>query len=176
MYLGAHAGVGWLLAEAGGGDRRFRSWVLLASILPDIDAVTYLLGPTMYLKYHHMLSHNLLFSLIVSGLSAYFCREYRWKAFLFTQLAFYSHYFGDYFFTRFKLYFFFPFSNVSFEFSKAFYLGHPINWVLMFTGILLLAMLAVKFKRTPVEVFSVNLDRRVIHSFASLFGARVDSA
>ena len=48
MQVFAHAGIGWILAEAGRGDRRFRQVVFLASLLPDLDGLSLLFGPEAY--------------------------------------------------------------------------------------------------------------------------------
>ena len=162
MYIPAHAGIGWLLAEIGKGDSAFRRSVFLATILPDIDGITYLLGSASSLNQHHVWSHNLLFSLIVSAVASVYCTRMRFRAFLFTQIAFYTHILGDFYFTQWPITFFYPFSNKIFLNGHAFALWDPINTLLGFLGCLLIVALSVIFKRTPIEVVSPTLDAKLV--------------
>ena len=70
MNFLAHASLGWVLAEAGHGDSRFRRAVFLAAIAPDLDGISYLMGSASALQQHHVWTHNLPFSLVVSLLAA----------------------------------------------------------------------------------------------------------
>lgn len=134
-------------------------------MLPDLDAASYLFGAETYLRYHHVLAHNLVFSLAVSLVATWLCRGRRLRAFLFTQLAFYTHFFGDYFLTVYPLKPFYPFSDAEFLFENAVSLGHPLNIVLAYGGIALFFVLAFLCKRTPVELFSPGLDERLVNMF-----------
>src|SRR5512133_3668578 len=127
MNTEAHLAVGWLLAQFGGEGRRYRGWVVLSALAPDLDVVTYLLGADTYARWHHVLGHNIFFSLAFSLLATLACRRGRMQMFLMTQLGFYSHYFGDYFLTNFSLQFFWPLSDAEFLFSRKIGLDHPIN-------------------------------------------------
>ena len=69
MLTTAHAGLGWVFANTVRGDRRFRVMVFLAALVPDLDAVATAFSQTFYDRYHHVLAHNLLFSLIVSAIA-----------------------------------------------------------------------------------------------------------
>ena len=163
MFIYTHAGVGWALAEAGKSDRRFRAAVFFASVLPDLDGLLYFFGQRLYTAYHHMWTHGLLFSVVVSLVAAWACKTSRLKTLVFTQLAFYSHYVGDYFFTQWGLYYFWPFSDKMFYFQHAVWLQHPLNYGLVGMAVLLVAALAVRYKRTPVEVISPALDERIVN-------------
>ena len=159
----AHASLGWMLAEAGRGDRAFRAAVLAAALAPDLDGLTVLLGTAAYDHYHHLLSHNALFSLLVSLVAVALCRRSILKVFLFTQLAFYTHYFGGYFFTKYPLYWLYPFSDRPFFTENSVWVGHPVNQVLNFAFLLFLGLVAWRTGRTPLEVLSPNLDRRIVN-------------
>ncbi|MHC4253973.1 MAG: metal-dependent hydrolase, partial [Planctomycetota bacterium] len=144
MQLEAHAGIGWILAQAAtlrsdatdadprpvgrnsahrsgcsGADRRLRGAILLAAVLPDVDAASYLFDQLAYLRYHHVVGHNLFFGLAVSAAAAWFCRGRRLRALVFTQLAFWAHFFGDYFFTVYAISYLYPVSNVQILFERA---------------------------------------------------------
>lgn len=176
MYFHAHAAMGWILAEAGRGDSRFRRAVFLAAIAPDLDALTYLLGMTMSLAEHHVWTHNLVFSLAVSLLSVLYCRAMRARVFLFTQLAFYSHYFGDYFFTTWALSYLYPFSGRAFLSGQALHLWHPVNdWI--GAGLLLLVLVLCRAcRRTPIEMISPRADRKLVGWLTRRAGRRDTTA
>ncbi len=167
MMLPAHGGLGWFLAHTTSSNRCFRGAVFLAAVLPDIDGVSALFGQIAYVKYHHVLGHNFLFSLVVSFAAVYFCKEMRLKTFLFTQLAFYSHYFGDYFFTCYSLQYLYPISSRSFSYSKSVWLGHPINFIFLGASVVLVIIIGIWYKRTPIEIISPELDKRIVNIFFS---------
>lgn len=90
-----HALVGWCVAHLGRPDRATRLWCLLASLAPDLDGLTMLLGHDAYGNYHHLLLHNVTFGAVVTAVSA------RWIGFragplAFVFAAFASHLAGDY--------------------------------------------------------------------------------
>jgi hypothetical protein len=162
----AHLAAGWLLAHCGGNEtRRFRGIVTLAAVIPDIDVVSYLGGIRAYSTYHHAAGHNLFFSLIVSVISIFAFRTRRLKIFLFTQLAFYSHYYGDYFFTRFPLEFFWPVSTKGFIYSYRIGLDHPVNLFLGYLSFVIIIVIGAMYHRTPMEFISMELDHRIVNLF-----------
>jgi len=165
MMVPAHVGLGWGLAHVTQGNRCFRTAVVLASVIPDIDSISFLFGIDTYIKYHHVLAHNFLFFLVVSFLAVYFCKEMKLKTFLCTQLACYSHYFGDYFFTRYPLQYFYPFSNTRFLYPHGVWLGHILNFVFLGAAAVLVIIIGIWYKRTPVEIISPELDNRIVNVF-----------
>ena len=172
MYFHAHAGIGWILAEAGRGDSKFRRAVFLTAIAPDLDAISYVLGLSVSLSHHHVWAHNLVFSLIVSALSMLYCAKRRLRAFLFTQTAFYTHYLGDYFFTTWPQSYLFPFSHRAFFTPHAFHLWHPVNDWLGLGLLLVVFVLCLVLRRTPLEVLSPEADARLVAFVANLFRSR----
>jgi hypothetical protein len=166
MNTEAHLALGWILAHCGGEEtRRFRRLVVFASLAPDLDVISYLGGPDAYSRLHHALGHNVFFSLLVSACAMAMFRHKPWKILLFTQLAFYSHYFGDYFFTRFPLEFLWPLSTKGYIYSYRIGLDHWINTVFSYGSFALFAAMAVPWKRTPIELVWPKLDQRVVNLF-----------
>jgi len=165
MHFEAHAGLGWIIGQTGQINRKLRGLVLIAAVIPDLDAITYLGGAVFYTRYHHVIFHNLLFFVVYSVFSAYLCRENRLKALIYTQLALWLHFFGDYFFTLYPQQLFFPFSSKEFLYQGAVWLGHPINTLFAYGSYVVFIMVAFIFKRTPIELFSVNLDQRIVNLF-----------
>ena len=165
MLIPAHIGLSWLAANLVKGNRRLRAAVFLTGILPDIDGFGMFVSQDMYCKYHHVLSHGLPFSVAATIVSVIICKGYRLKALLLTQLAFYLHYFGDYFFTKWRLYYLAPFSMTSYGSRHSVWLYHPINVVFMFIAMAIVIVIAVKSKRTPLEIISRPLDDRLVSIF-----------
>jgi membrane-bound metal-dependent hydrolase YbcI (DUF457 family) len=166
MNFEAHLAAGWALAHMGGVEtRRFRAWITFAAVAPDLDVISYLWGERAYATCHHALGHNVFFSWLVTTLAVWALRDRPWKALLFSQLAYYSHYFGDYFFTRFPLEFFWPVSHRGFIYSYRIGLDHPINLFLSYASFVVIVAMAIWFKRTPMELLSPQLDKRIVNLF-----------
>lgn len=166
MNIEAHLACGWVLAHLGGNEtRRFRGLVTLAAIAPDIDTLSYFWGPEAYSSIHHAWGHNIFFGLTFSAVSVALLPTRRWKVFIFTQLAFASHYYADYFFTRFPVKAFWPLYTHSYIYSYRIGLDHPINLFFSYLSMLLIVLVAWRFKRTPLEFISPQLDCRVVNLF-----------
>jgi membrane-bound metal-dependent hydrolase YbcI (DUF457 family) len=169
MNTEAHLALGWVLAHAGGAreGRGFRAAITIAALAPDLDALSYAFGPRAYSNWHHAAGHNIFFSFASSAACVWFCRRSSawWKVLAFSQLAFYSHFFGDYFFTRFPLEFFWPVSHRGYIYSYRIGLDHPINLVFGYASFLLFVAYGMIYQRTPIEIISVELDRRIVNLF-----------
>ena len=165
MLIQTHAGFGWLIGNASGGDRRLRGWAFLAAVLPDLDGISALFGQAAYDYHHHLWTHGLPFSLLMSAGACWHCRHQRLQAALLTQLAFYSHYFGDYFFTQYALGYLWPFSAKRFYNAEALWLGHPINYILAAVAVAYFVYVGIRHKRTPIEVISGRVDDRLVRMF-----------
>lgn len=166
MNIEAHLAAGWVLAHCGASEtRRFRALVTIAAIAPDLDVISYLWGERAYSTYHHAVGHNVFFSLACSGVSMFLFRQAPWKMLLFTQLAFYSHYFGDYYFTRFPLEFFWPVSHHGYINGYSIGLDHPINLFFSYFSFVIFIATGIIYGRTPVELLSPELDCRIINLF-----------
>jgi len=161
MLIPVHAGIGWMLAEAGQGSRRFRQMVLAASVLPDLDGLFTFYSQTLYETYHDRITHSLLFSLLVSCIACFLCRKEKIKVLVFTQIAFYLHYFGDYFLSGWQLAYWFPFSRTTYVSGHSLWLGHPVNYVLWLVSLVIIVIMAWRLKRSPFEALSAKLDERI---------------
>jgi hypothetical protein len=166
MNTEAHLAFGWLLAHiAGAENRRFRAIVTLAAVAPDIDTVTFFFGERAYANYHHALGHNIFIFTLFSIAAMLLYPRRLWTMLLLTQIALYSHYFGDYFLTRFPLEFFWPIPHKPFLFGHKIGLDHPINNALSYLSFVLFIVMGVIYKRSPVELVSPNLDQRIVNLF-----------
>lgn len=166
MNSEAHLAVGWALAHWGGvPGRRFRAVVAAASLVPDIDCLAYAFGERAYATYHHAIGHNVFFFVLASAASVLLFRNNRLRVWIVVQLALLSHLLGDYFLTRFPLEFFWPVWNKGFIYGYKIGLDHPINNALSYLSLLFFVVMAVFYKRTPMELLSVELDQRIVNLF-----------
>jgi inner membrane protein len=161
MQLFAHAGIGWMLAEAGRGDRQFRQAVFLSALMPDVDSVSILFGLEAYGTYHHHATHSAAFVLLVSVVATAVCRGQRVKAFVFSLLAGLSHLLGDYLCTDWPMKLWYPFSSRDIVFDHALAFNNPLNHVIYFVCIAFIIYMSWRLKRTPFELISINMDRRI---------------
>lgn len=163
MHLECHAVLGWLIANAGSNERQVRNYVVIGSILPDIDAIPYVFGAYYYGLYHHTFGHNVFLWLIWS---IWGVRRFRsWKAGLLGFLAFGSHLLTDAFLSNWQLYLFWPVSRKGFLPANSLELSSPVNTYLLYSTPLWLIAAALIWKRTPLEWISPRLD----HLFLSFF-------
>jgi inner membrane protein len=98
-----HFLLGWLVANTGKLDRKERTMVTIAGVIPDIDglgAIAEIISknwekPLMwYSNYHHVVSHNLAFALL-TALFCFLLAKHRWKTALFVFVSFHLHLLGD---------------------------------------------------------------------------------
>ena len=83
-----HFLIGWVVANAGGLDRRDRAVVTVAGVTPDVDGLgfiaEYLTRESVhplwwYADYHRVIGHNLGFGLLTAAVGALLATR-RWKA------------------------------------------------------------------------------------------------
>jgi len=114
MQVECHIAVGWLMGNlVPGADRRFRALITFSAVAPDLDALSYVFGPTAYNNCHHCYGHNIFAGALFTILCTILARPgWRWITALFAALGFASHWLGDYFFSGWPLKTFWPISNV----------------------------------------------------------------
>lgn len=164
MHLECHAMLGWAIGNVGSSNPQLRRYCTVAAVLPDIDALPYVLGPRYYELYHHTFGHNLLLWFLFSAYATYKLRS--WKGGILTFVAFGSHLITDAYFSGWPLYLYWPFSRQGFMVDGAVSLSHPINIHLMYVGFIVVILLAACRKRTPIELFSPRLDQLLISALA----------
>jgi len=152
---------GWLAANCFDLTPRQRFFCMLAAAVPDLDGLGIVVGGDAYLKYHHVLGHNLLFAVIVSVLLAWWSERQRWKALAIYFGLFHLHLLLDLVGSGelWTIQYLWPFSAREFstEYCWAFY-----SWQNLTAGGLALALtIGVIFwkKRTPLEYVMPKLDR-----------------
>ncbi len=93
MHVPTHLALSWLIGHRLR-ERRDRRLVAYAGIMPDLDALTLLIGPGAFRRYHHILTHGIVTGVIVTVLFTLLARE-RWKVAALAFLAFHFHLFCD---------------------------------------------------------------------------------
>ena len=96
MAPGTHAFVSWWTANVVLLSRRDRLVVFLAGILPDLDGLTLLYSKEAYLRYHHVVSHNLFGCLLWTAFAALVARQ-RVRCAALACLCWHVHLACDYF-------------------------------------------------------------------------------
>lgn len=98
-----HFLVGWALANTTELNRRERATVTIAGVIPDIDGIgivaekltqTWDRPLIWYSKYHHVITHNLGFALLVVG-ATFLVATRRWKTAALAFVSFHLHLLGD---------------------------------------------------------------------------------
>ena len=166
MHFEPHATLGWAIGNLGGGDRRLRNYCVLGSVLPDIDAAPYLFGPQAYGEWHHTFGHNVFLWAAFIGWVVWKCKS--WRAAVLSCLSFGSHLLTDAQLSGWQLYLFWPASRDGYLFPNAVGLDAPINYWLVYLSPVVIVVLAILFKRTPIDIVSPKLDRL----FTSFFQAK----
>ena len=164
MYSDCHAILGWSIGVVGGGDSRARRYSTVAAVLPDVDAIPSLFNSGRYAELHHTFGHNVFVWLLVSAFVYLHLRS--WRAGILIFLSFGSHLLTDAYLSGMNLYLFWPFSHQGFLSSHAVDLGHPLNTQLFYVGLVVIVILAVIYKVTPVDLFSPALDRLLVSLFS----------
>ena len=163
MHLEPHATLGWAIANIGGADRQLRKWCVIGALLPDIDGLPLIISPQAYGHWHHTFGHNVfLWALFVAWVT---WRCGSWRAFLLSFLAFGTHLLTDAQLSGWPLQLFWPVSHSGYLFRGAVGLSSPINTNLVYLSFVVVGLLAVVYKRTPIELFSARADRLLISLF-----------
>jgi hypothetical protein len=160
-----HLQYGWWFAHWGKFGRRERAIIALAGAGPDLDGLSLLAGGDAFLKYHHILFHNVgavAGAVVIAGVLL-------WRkplAFLLTVFAFAMHIVEDYITVGWNQHPWQPFSAATVNLSD-----HLPNWVVQgafqYTAMAFIVGMSVwiyiRHKRTPLEILSPSLDHLIIN-------------
>lgn len=164
MQLETHLAIGWLMGNlVPGGDRRLRGLVCFSALAPDLDGVSYVLGPDAYSNSHHVYGHN-VFAGIAFTFVCFALSRPGWRL-VTTALAAAgcaSHWVGDYYLSGWPLMTFWPVSRHEVMYRPRIGLDHPINQVLSIASILFFIVGAFVWKRTIFEFVWPAMDRLLV--------------
>jgi len=185
MNPASHLLLSWTVASAADITRRDRALVTLSGIIPDIDGVGIIAellteNTTMpliwYSKYHHVLGHNLVLSLILTA-AVFLLSTNRWITAVLAFLAFQLHLLGDLVGSRgpdgyqWPIPYFFPFST---DWTLNWDGQWELNaWPNILVSLLLLGItlyLAWKRGHSPLEMISLKADTAFVAQLRKRFG------
>lgn len=184
MSPATHLLASWVLANIGGLSRRERTAVTVAGTVPDIDAFGLIpevlsrgsAHPLLWFsEYHHVLTHNLAFGLLISGACLAVAKR-RSRTATLALLSFHLHLLGDLAGARgpdgyqWPIFYLFPLSNAwqwTWEGQWAFN-----AWPNFLTTAIVLAMtffLTWKRGHSPLEMLSSSVDEAFVQTLRRRF-------
>ena len=163
MHIPTHILSGWCVADLLDLTPRERLFAMIAASAPDLDGLGLIVSFDYYNKYHHVLSHNLLFGISFSVVLALFSTN-RIKAFALYFGLFHLHLILDYYGSgaAWGIRYFWPFSSHDIQNQNGWELSSWQNTLAL--GILLAWTVAIAIKRgrTPFEAIKPSLDREFV--------------
>ncbi len=179
-----HFLMGWVVANTTEFNRKERAAVTIAGVVPDIDGIgiiaekltqTWNRPLIWYSKYHHVVTHNLGFALLVAGTS-FLLATRRWKTAALAFLSFHLHLLGDLVGARgpdgyqWPIRYLLPFSNAGeWTWQGQWELNAWPNFVITITMFTVTFYLAWKRGYSPLEMFSASVDRAFVGALRDRF-------
>ncbi|MBL8955965.1 MAG: metal-dependent hydrolase [Myxococcaceae bacterium] len=165
-----HGELSWLLAQRLAA-RRDRALVVAAGVLPDLDGLTLLWGEEAYGRWHHVLTHGFVAALAVSLSLAAFARE-RLAVFALCVAAFHLHLACDLAGSGpgWPIHYLWPFSLHETMWAGQWNLASWQNTLIGLIATLSCLACALWKGRTPVELFSLAADAKVVATIKARFG------
>ena len=184
MSPGAHLLMSWTFSSTIKWSRRERFLITMAGISPDIDGagwvidkINLLIGKNtdFYGEFHHILSHNLIFAIIVSAICLYFAKAKKIYVALFAFIAVHLHILADLVGSKgpdghsWPMDYLYPFSSeLMLSWDGQWELVSWQNFLTMLILIIISIYIAVTRKYSPFEIFSKRLDESVFEMSASV--------
>jgi hypothetical protein len=162
---------GWCLGNLFRLTARERLFCMIISLAPDLDGLGLLFGKFVYLRYHHVLCHNLAFG-ILSSLLLSLLSSQRLKSFFLYLGLFHLHLLMDYLGSGpgWPVVYFYPFSNWRWVNEK----GWAFNgWQNIIMNLFLVWVFIQIWQkgRTPFELVWPSLDKYLIRKAKEDFKA-----
>jgi membrane-bound metal-dependent hydrolase YbcI (DUF457 family) len=174
---------GWVIANCAKLDRRDRTLVTLACVVPDIDGIGIIpelltrnsAHPLLWFTHYHHSLHSLAFAIVVT-VTAFVLASKKWKTAALSLLSFHVHLFEDVLGSRGPDGFQWPIPYLS-PFSSALQLTWRGQWGLnawpniAITGVLLCIALTLAWHRgfSPLEMISSGADSAFIAALRKRF-------
>lgn len=166
-----HGLIGWI-SSTPLSERKDRALVTIAGLIPDLDGMGALIDIEYYSKYHHVFGHNILFGILAAGSSIIISKNKKLTPLL-VFLSFNLHILGDLLGSGagWGIPYFWPVNKFVYEFSPPFQweLDSWQNLVATIICIILIIRIAVKKKRTIVELISLKTDKKIVDVFNKWF-------
>jgi inner membrane protein len=177
MSPGAHLLTSWILANQFEPNQRGRRLIAIAGVIPDIDGVGLVADvlthdrTEYYATYHHLLAHNLLFGLVVSGVAVLLVKTNKVRVFLLSLIAFHLHLVFDLMGSggadgfRWPIHYLYPFApNLELSWSGQWVLNGWQNLSILAVLFVWAISVSVNLRRSFLEVISAKLDQQVFHA------------
>jgi len=141
---------------------------MIAAAVPDVDGLGIVAGQEMYWRFHHVLGHNLFFSLIVATVLAVLGGRALLTFPIYLAL-FHLHLLMDFFGSGpgWKIHYFWPISQVGYKTDLVWNLSSWQNTLAAAVLLAWTAVIAYLQRRTPLELISPRLDRIGVEALRS---------
>lgn len=179
-----HFLVGWILANTADLNRKERGAVTIAAVIPDIDGLGVIAEeltqqwdrPLLwYSKYHHVLTHNLGFALVITGMT-FLLATRRWKTAAIAFLSFHIHLFCDVVGSggpdgyQWPISYLFPFSDAwQWTWHGQWPLNSWPNFLITIAALSITFYLAWRWGYSPLEMVSPSADRTFVGTLRHRF-------
>jgi len=156
--------IAWIVAVLLIKDVKDRRLVVIAGVIPDIDAILLLVNEELFYEYHHTIGHSFLFGIPLALLFSAKAKQ-RFPVFFGCMAAFSLHILADYFGSNWPIPLLYPLSSI--EVSSAGYLSYYtmysiINPLTAIVSMLTIFLIIWMKEISPFEFISQKLDRRLV--------------
>jgi inner membrane protein len=164
-----HAELSWLMSQRLEA-RRDRLLVVCAGLAPDLDGLGLLGGEELYARYHHLLFHGYVGALVTAGVCTALARQ-RGRVALSSLLAFHLHLLCDLAGSGpgWPIWYFWPTSGLEWFWEGQWDLASWQNSLIGLVATLACLACALRYRRTPVELFSSRWDAEVVRTLRLRF-------
>ena len=159
-----HGMLAWIIAVLFVRELRDRRLVVVAGVIPDIDAILLLVSEDLFYQYHHTLGHSFVFGI---PLALLFCAhaKNRVRVLLGSLGTFSVHLIADYFGSNWPIPLLYPLSDI--ELTSAGYISYQtmygvINPLVTGIAFILIFIIIWSKERSPFEFLSASLDRKLV--------------
>jgi LexA-binding, inner membrane-associated putative hydrolase len=170
MHPPTHLAISWIvghrLPELR--DRRLVAW---AGVVPDLDALSLLGGLAAYSEYHHVVTHNLVAGVVVTGLAAAAAKQ-KLKVAALAFATFHLHLVCDLLGSGkdWPIVYFYPFSRHEFATPYGWPLSSPQNAFVWLGAMAIIMWIGVTRGRTFAETFMpARADGAIVRTLRKLF-------
>ncbi len=166
MHIQTHIMSGWCVADTLELTPRERFLAMVASSAADLDGLGLLVGRDYYERYHHVIGHNLLVGVALTGILTAFS-THRLRAGLLYLGLFHLHLVLDYFGSGpgWTISYLWPFSDIELEYANAWSLTSWQNFVVGTFFLIWMIVIVVRRGRTPLEVILPSLDAKIVERY-----------
>lgn len=173
MHVQTHALLGWCVGNLCPITPRQRFCCMLAATLADLDGLGIVFGQEAYWDYHHVLGHNLLYGVVLSGVLTAISKG-RLGVFTLYLALFHSHLIMDYWGSGpdWPILYWWPFSKTAIINPHAWPL---FSWQNLTTFALLLiwtVIIVLRLGRTPLEAVMPALDAKIVRRLRGLVATK----